>query len=990
MRQSVLKHFVLAARSFALRFSWLALVPVSSGLAQVAVNVDATANQHPISPLVYGVAFASATQLSDLNAPANRWGGNSTTRYNWQVNSSNRANDYFFESIGSGTPGQDADSFIADAKNNGAQPMMTIPMIDWIAKAGPGHPYPCSFPKTVYPSQQNFDPFDTNCGNGVLPSGADITGNDPNIANVANSTSIQTQWVQHLTGKWGMANAGGLQYYLLDNEHSIWYSTHRDVHPNGPGMDELFQKMRDYSIAIKSAEPNAVVFGPEEWGWDGYFFGGKDQQLFSQNNFSAPDKAAHGGEYYIPWLLDQFHQYEITNGKRLLDVLSVHYYPQAGEYCDPSKDGNCDLAARQTLRNQSTRSLWDPTYVDQSWIPSTGINGGIVQLIPMLKQFVSQHYPGLKTAITEYNWGDEPNMNGATAQADIYGIFGREGLDLATRWTTPAASTPTYKAMKMYRNYDGSKSTFGDTSVSTTVPNPDHLSAFSALRSSDGALTIMLVNKDGGTTSPQVNVSLAHFSAAGMAHVWQLNANAINHLSDITFASTTISLTVPPQSVTLLVVPPPPPNGDFAVSVPVLTQTVLATQTATFTGTLTASNGYNSSVTITCGTGKPATCSSATVTPTAGGAPFSITASNPAGGDFSFNLVATGSDPKTVTHQQPVVLHVSDFTVAVSNSPQTVVEGQTATFSGTLTAINGYSNSVTVSCGTGAPATCNPATVTPSPGGTAFNITATNLAGGDFTFNLVATGSDSQTITRQQTVTLHVSDFTVAVSNPVQTVLANQTATFNGTLTAINGYNSSVTVTCGTGAPTTCPAASPVTPTAGGAHFSMSASSTTTGDFTFNLVGTGSDASTTTRSQSVTLHVVSASADLAVTLGRTPSVSHVMVGTPITYTATVTNNGPTATVSTLTLTFSRPVHLGTLPNGCTGSGPVQCTTSSLSTAQNAGFPILVIAPLTHDLKVTATASSATAADPDSTNNTAKDSVRVYLRPIRRAEDKGAP
>ena len=59
------------------------------------------------------------------------------------------------------------------------------------------------------------------------------------------------------------------------------------------------------------------------------------------------------------------------------------------------------------------------------------------------------------SAITEYNWGAEGHINGATTQADILGIFGREGLDLATRWTTPDPSTPTYKAMKMYRNYDG-------------------------------------------------------------------------------------------------------------------------------------------------------------------------------------------------------------------------------------------------------------------------------------------------------------------------------------------------------------------------------------------------------------------------------------------------------------------------------------------------------------------------------------------------------
>ena len=63
---------------------------------------------------------------------------------------------------------------------------------------------------------------------------------------------------------------------------------------------------------------------------------------------------------------------------------------------------------------------------------------------------------------------------------------------MAARWTTPAATTPTYKAMKMYRNYDGNRSAFGDTSVAATVPDPNTLAAFAAQRSADGALTVMV------------------------------------------------------------------------------------------------------------------------------------------------------------------------------------------------------------------------------------------------------------------------------------------------------------------------------------------------------------------------------------------------------------------------------------------------------------------------------------------------------------------
>jgi len=71
--------------------------------------------------------------------------------------------------------------------------------------------------------------------------------------------------------------------------------------------------------------------------------------------------------------------------------------------------------------------------VDQTWINDT------VKLIPRLRGWADTYYfPGTPIAITEYNWGAESHINGATTQADIYGIFGRENLDMATRWTTPA------------------------------------------------------------------------------------------------------------------------------------------------------------------------------------------------------------------------------------------------------------------------------------------------------------------------------------------------------------------------------------------------------------------------------------------------------------------------------------------------------------------------------------------------------------------------
>src|SRR3954452_13685701 len=61
----------------------------------ITIAVDVALNRHSIDPLIYGTAYADPSQLTDLNSPLNRRGGNPTSRYNWQVNADNRAFDYF-------------------------------------------------------------------------------------------------------------------------------------------------------------------------------------------------------------------------------------------------------------------------------------------------------------------------------------------------------------------------------------------------------------------------------------------------------------------------------------------------------------------------------------------------------------------------------------------------------------------------------------------------------------------------------------------------------------------------------------------------------------------------------------------------------------------------------------------------------------------------------------------------------------------------------
>src|SRR5712691_12499096 len=184
------------------------LVVLCSALPALAQNpatsvaVDVNTNRRAINPNVYGIAYGTTTQLADLNVPLNRYGGNNTTRYNWQINGDNRDADWYFESIGdtSSVAGERGDTFISNSRAGGAQAMITVPMIGWVAKLGASRAKLASFSQAKYGAQTGKDAqWFPDAGNGILKStNQPVSGNDPNDANVQNSSLYQQSWIQHI------------------------------------------------------------------------------------------------------------------------------------------------------------------------------------------------------------------------------------------------------------------------------------------------------------------------------------------------------------------------------------------------------------------------------------------------------------------------------------------------------------------------------------------------------------------------------------------------------------------------------------------------------------------------------------------------------------------------------------------------------------------------------------------------------------------------
>lgn len=502
------------------------------------ITVDANSNRHPISPLIYGVNFGTTKQLQLLRTPVNRLGGEAADVYDYQSGARNAGSRWFYESYPANKTdilAQNGEDFIALTQRAGADSMITIPMVGWVAKLGSNHTRLSSYSIAKYGLQKSTDTQGmTEAGNGIRLDGSAIH-NDPNDAMQPDTPAREAVWVHSLLTN---RRLGETRYYLLGNEPSLWHESHRDVHPEGVHASELLAKTLALAAAIHKADPAAKVVGPEEWSPIGTLNSGFDNQLQSTKG-SAPSDRVHetGGVDLLPWLLRKW-----KAAGHPVDVVSVHYYPQSNQYSDDVSE------AMQLLRNGSTRGLWDPNYHDVPWIPAN------TALIPSLRAMVDRDYfRGTPIAITEYSWGADKHMNGATAQADVLGIFGRENVSLATRWIAPPEGSPAFLAMQMYRNYDGKGGSFGDASISAFVPDSDNVSAFAAERTSDHAVTIMVVNKQ-LHESANIHVLLRGVPAVGTVETHTLSLGKLSTSLPTGYNSGVISFVIPAQSISLFVV----------------------------------------------------------------------------------------------------------------------------------------------------------------------------------------------------------------------------------------------------------------------------------------------------------------------------------------------------------------------------------------------------------------------------------------------------
>jgi uncharacterized repeat protein (TIGR01451 family) len=311
-------------------------------------------------------------------------------------------------------------------------------------------------------------------------------------------------------------------------------------------------------------------------------------------------------------------------------------------------------------------------------------------------------------------------------------------------------------------------------------------------------------------------------------------------------------------------------------------------------------------------------------------------------------------------------------------------------FRGTLTAVHGYNALVAVSCessGPALPATCSGESVTPSAGGAGFTVAAHDDAPADYSFNILAEGTDAGRLTRRQAVTLRVVDYALGAPSPSSVTLAKSatSAPVTFTVSAQGSFSAPVTLSCAgmpANAACTFQPSNVVTPAAGApvnASLTVTTGAATPeGSFPVTLRAQASGAPSA-RERGFTLVVSEQVAQLDLAVGLSASASPAPLGHNLTYTAQVSNvSGVAATgvVLTLTETAALNVVAATPAQGaCSLTPAVNCILGTLGAGASASVS-LVVAPLAAGQAALGVSAGAAEADMNLANNQARLEVAV--------------
>lgn len=519
------------------------------GAVNITYTINTETGRTAISPYIYGSNF---DHVACENLTVRRMGGNRTTGYNWENNFSNAGSDWYHSSdrYMSGylpgsqqlIPGKVYYDFHQDNLNAGRDTILTLQMAGYVAaddaqtvaeaQTAPSY----RWKEVVYKKPAPF----------CIPAGS---------PNTSDNYVYMDELVNYLVFAFGNAStSSGVLFYSLDNEPALWGSTHPRIHPNPVGCAELINRSAALSSAVKDVDPYALITGPALYGFTAFL-----------NLQNAPDWDAVKGSYqwFIDYYLAKMKTEGQTAGKRLLDVLDVHWYPEAQDDNGVRITQFASTNTNYTARMQAPRTLWDNGYFEKSWIGDWFKS--YLPLLPKLTSSINTHYPETKLAITEYDYGAPNHISGGIAQADVLGVFGKYGVYMSNYWGVNGSYINA--AFRLYRNYDGENSTFGDTLVSASLSDKVNSSVYGSMFSGkNNELHLIVLNKN---LTEAISGTFHLSSPCPYTHgrVWSFNnsSSAISETTSIpSIVGNSFSYNLPPLTACHMVLYSNRPRGDLS------------------------------------------------------------------------------------------------------------------------------------------------------------------------------------------------------------------------------------------------------------------------------------------------------------------------------------------------------------------------------------------------------------------------------------------
>jgi hypothetical protein len=494
--------------------------------AAPVVTIDA-GDRRAISPYIYGANFPDWGRMGVPFTLA-RMGGNRLTAYNWENGASNAGADWHNQNDNlmgrTDEAGMAVRDFLTETQSHGAAAIVTVQTIGHVAadKNPPGD------------VNQTPDYLDTRFVKSYAkkPGGNYTYPPDPNDHAVYEDE--QVWWVEKIK------SSATPVWYMLDNEPDIWAGTHARIETTKPGYADIIANNIEYGSAIKDVAPGALVFGPADYGWNGF-----------RSFQGAPDA---NGRDFLNVYLEAMKAEEAKEGRRVLDVLDVHWYPEA-QGGGVRITENSDDAAVDAARIQAPRSLWDGGYVEQSWIANS-LRGQPIDLLGRIFQQIAEHYPGTKFSISEYNFGGGTRASGLIAQADVLGIFGRYGVFAACNWGIKAGDAAILGGFRAFLDYDGKGGKFGSVGLAVSGETPAENSVYAARDGENGrTITIVAINKTGKNQPLRLAIapipgSTSYYPLTARAFTREEGAYDVPVESVPAVSAGGVSLTMPAYSVT--------------------------------------------------------------------------------------------------------------------------------------------------------------------------------------------------------------------------------------------------------------------------------------------------------------------------------------------------------------------------------------------------------------------------------------------------------